>query len=207
MNDQLEIIFQEYNTIFSLRERCIKNIEESMKTYLIFLGFSITAFSFVVENVENVNILIGILLFCCVVGFLIYILMIETHINFINYTKKLNKTREYFMKWKGIQHYLQLPTTGDEPDFDEIGFNGKIFSRSGILRLIQILNSMIAVIFCYLFLVEIVQQNPTCQIEKNCIVFISIGVALIFFFAHTCINDQLISGAKNKWLMTNRKGK
>ncbi len=46
MREELDIVFHEYKTIFELRQRCIKNIEDNMRTYLIFVGFIATAFSF-----------------------------------------------------------------------------------------------------------------------------------------------------------------
>jgi len=126
MKEKLEIILNEYNAILAFRARCIKNIDEGMKTYLLFLGFNATAISFFTNN-HSPNIwLIGILLaLCALVGFKIYEQMVATYIQMIVYTKKLNLTRKLFTHWKRARRLLYLPITEKKPDFDKTGYAEK----------------------------------------------------------------------------------
>ena len=201
MREGLEIILNEYRTIFELRQRCIKNIEESMKTYLLFVGFIVTAFSLVAKKPENAKYAIFLFFACCIVGFLIYRMIVESHINFIVYTRKLNKTRTYFKKWKKgkLSKFILLTTKGKKPKFDTIGFLGKNFSQDGVLKLIQLINSLISFVFLYLLINEFFCWTRFARFYRVGNLIIAFAFALIFYLLHNLVNNKLVNQAKNKY--------
>ena len=97
MNKELEILLNEYKTIQEFRERSIKNIEETTRTYLLFIGFSVTAASYIFENKNNIVYFSLILFVCLCVGIRIYKMNIGTHITYIKYTRLLNEIRSKFV--------------------------------------------------------------------------------------------------------------
>ena len=199
MSEQLQIIFHEYKTIFALRQRCIKNIDESMRTYLFFLGFIVTVVSFVINNYpQNIISIAGLLVICSLVGFFIYGQIVESYINLINYSRKLNLTRRFFIKFNGIKKYIYLPISGDEPNFVETGFTDRKFSEFGLLKLIQILNCLTAAFSCWLILIAI-RNAQIYKIEDLYIVIILLVIIISFYLLHPYINEKQIKLAKIKW--------
>jgi hypothetical protein len=201
MREGLEIILNEYRTIFELRQRCIKNIEESMKTYLLFVGFIVTAFSFVAKKPENARYAIFLFFVCGIVGFFIYRMIVESHINFIVYTRKLNKTRSYFKKRKKgkLSDHILLTTKGKKPKFDTIGFLGKKFSQDGVLKLIQLINSLISFVFLYLLINEIFCCTRFFCLYRVGNLIIAFTFALVFYLLHTLANNKIVDQAKDKY--------
>jgi len=199
MKEKLEIILNEYNAILAFRARCIKNIDEGMRTYLIFLGFNATAISFFSNNKSPNIILIGVLLvLCCIVGFSIYQQMIATYIQMIVYTKKLNLTRKLFKQWKKAGRLLYLPITAKKPGFDKTGYTGKKFSSFGIINLIKVLNSISAAFAFYLIITEIQTKQPL-GISNSCIIILSLLIGISFFVIHKQNNKEQNAKAKKKW--------
>ena len=49
-NLDFEIHLNEYRTIKEFRERCVKNIEESTRTYIQFIGFVIASIAILITN-------------------------------------------------------------------------------------------------------------------------------------------------------------
>jgi hypothetical protein len=198
-NIKLSIITNEYQTIKEFRERCVKNIEESTRTYLIFFGFVITALALVKEfsDFETPKFLIIFpLTVCVIVGWYVYKLIIQTHINFINYTRKLNITRKFLKEKTKNSKYILLPTSGKEPAFDTIGYTGKKFSEDGVLRIIQILNSLVVGAITFLLIDTLLLMVINEFIIKIIIPFLLI---IISFLMHKNTNCILIKEAEEKW--------
>jgi hypothetical protein len=193
MDRRLTVLLNEYQTIKDFRERCIRNIEEATRTYFIFLGFVVTATSFYIEKkIENVY-LASILSILVLAGFLIYYLNIQTHINFIKYTRKLNKTRKQFLDFKIPKEYLTLGTDEKHPKYDRIGFLDLRFSRNGSLRIIQVFNTIIGIFATYLLLEETMIINLSIY---ECREIVSLFAGGFIYQIHFWINDRMINKAK-----------
>lgn len=195
MKDKITIIMNEYQAIKEFRERCIRNIEETTKTYLIFLGFGATATSFFLEKKIDSEYHVIILVILLIVGLLIYKLNIHTHINFINYTRKLNETRSFFLEFKIPKKYLKLSTDKEHPKFDGIGFLDNKFSRQGSLRIIQILNSIIGSFVTFILIEKALLISYTIY---ECRFIISMLAGIVIYLTHLWVNDQEIRKAENQ---------
>lgn len=150
----LQVLLNEYKYISELRERSIKNIENSTNTYLVVLGACLSSFSIFNNGFNSSNfsnlvqyIPIGVLVIFQIVGYFIYKNMVLTHTNFINYTRYLNSTRNSLIENGYIEAksiFLQVNRRGEEePLYDNLGFSKKMkFSKDGMLRVVQIVNSL-----------------------------------------------------------------
>jgi len=171
MKEIVDVLINEYNSIKDFRERCIRNIEETTRTYLIFLGFGATSSAIFFEKQLPPIYMIFIMTICLIVGIIIYRLNIQTHINFINYTRKLNETRSFFSELKIPDKYFLLPTDGKHPEYDRIGVLNKRFSKHGSLKIIQLINSIIGGVE-FFFIVG--------EVSPLFIFWISVGCKLCF---------------------------
>ncbi len=95
-NRNLQVLLNEYKYMSELRERSIKNIENSVNIYLLVLGACLSSFSFFNNThdlVANFRIILMVPIFVLIIfqiyGYFIFKNIILTHINFINYTRYL----------------------------------------------------------------------------------------------------------------------
>lgn len=211
-NADLDIYLNEYQTIKEFRERCIKNIEESTRTYIQFIGFVLAALSIIITNDIN-NSLIGIIFlilsFALIVGIVVYKTTVISNITFIEYTRKLNITRNLFNNLSNSGKYqFVLSIDENHPQFDNIGSLGDKLSKVGILWLIKIFNSFIISTIFYLFIsISIyifVEQNNNFTTPNNYIYNLLIFPILIFvfiisFYIHNTYLNNKIDKAINNW--------
>jgi hypothetical protein len=196
MNQNLTILLNEYAALKDFRERCIRNIEEATRTYLIFIGFTATASAITLEKGLPKTYLFLIFLICIIVGMNIYSNNIQTHINFIDYTRKLNKTRGLFKRFKLLEGLLVLTTDPNYPPYDNLGVLNKKFSRDGSLIFIQIINSILGSVACYALILAI-ENLVYIPYFYDCKILFCIGIGFILYLVHSKINKDLIEEAKN----------
>ena len=189
----IQVITNEYRVIKELRERCIKNIEATTRTYIYFLGFIVTASSVLID--ENMTYLIPILLVGNIVGSFTYKMIVATHIQFISYTRKLNFTRKSLMLNKKIKLATKLPIDENFPAFDTIGYTSMKFSEQGVLRLIQVLNSFMLLALLFLVL-DFFESLYPASLDTWKKVIISLIFSISGFFLHQGKNDSMVEEAE-----------
>jgi hypothetical protein len=205
MNKKLEILLNEYKELSLLRERSIKNIEECIRTYITFLGFVITSIAIgsTGENSGKTIIQTTTIAVAILVGIFIHHWIISSNINQTMYTRKLNLTRKYIIDKRRIDRLIHLPTSGDRPNFDNLGFFGEKLSVHGVLGLVKIINGILSgVLLVYIFLLirsipaNIFFYSPEFWIQT---LFIGVVIVSLVFCLHNCHNQKMIERAEKQW--------
>jgi len=192
-----EILLNEYQELSKLRERSIKNTEETTRTFITILGLVAAAFSISPgEPTKNIILLItvGIAL---VVGGFIYHGLILNNISQTIYTRELNITRKLIIENRGIENKIFLKTEKNKPVFDNLGFFDEKYSVHGGLGLITLLNCFLAAIFLVLLFNLDPFINFWTSIPDNIGIVIT-AIITTFYFQKIHHKDMIALGEK-KW--------
>jgi hypothetical protein len=196
-----DILMNEYHELSNLRERSIKNIEETTRTYVTFIGFVITATALLKESYFNSNnqvVMMLIILLAILVGVNTYHSIISSNINQTIYTRELNLTRKFLSNYRELKNKILLPINGDEPNFDNLGIIEEKFSINGSLALIKIINCLMAGVLIF-FLIYLI----SCMHNYFFYLPIEIDAVFITFIISFCLHNnhhkEMIAKGESKW--------
>lgn len=209
MENNDEIIREQMRELFLFRDRNVKNIEETFKSFMTIISIIVSALAIVAtENngsqFVDPSLLFGAGIFVFLYGFYVFFSLVQMQNQVIWYTKLLNISRADLIRGKHIRYKIYLPVNEKGLEFGKYSFLQLPFAWLGPAGVVRLINSLIIMALAFIFI-----KNDFCPILKPCM---NLGPNLILIFVviyllHELVNKHIIRSARTRWKELRISGK